>query len=467
MLFYGIGQEAEGIKDTAFRTFLLFYYQQIVGVSGTLTGLALAIALCVDAITDPIAGTISDRTNTRFGRRHPFIVVSALPLAVTFYLLFNPPDNITEVGSFFWILTFAVLVRISLTFYHIPHLALGAELTDDPVQRSTLFTLSAFFRSAAHGGVPLLAYLLFFPTTEEFSPGLLNKDGYFLFAIFFACWMFLVILVSAAGTYSEIPYLKKAPQNLAKKWFSGYVEIKQALSNRAFRSLFSFFFIVALIAAVAGVFSPFMSFHFWGLSTENIALIIIMAGPGLFLSVFILPWLTSRFDKRNILIGCSVWIIFLNNWAIVLRLLDVSWFPENGSGIILAIVAFNTFLGAMVVPVIVSAGDSMMADITDEIDLETGQRREGVLFSSRAFTTKATGSLGLIIGGALLDVINFPENATTGTVDEDVIWQLGFVSGPMTSILMLLALYLLVSYPLTRSRFREISDALKVRDRGI
>ena len=75
MLFYGIGEETPGIKNAAFGTFLLFYYQQIVGVSGTLTGVALAIALFFDAISDPVTGAISDRTHSGWGRRHPYIFI--------------------------------------------------------------------------------------------------------------------------------------------------------------------------------------------------------------------------------------------------------------------------------------------------------------------------------------------------------------------------------------------------------
>ena len=78
MLSYGIGQAAEGFKNQAFNIFLLFYYQQVVGIPGTLAGLALGIALFFDAISDPAAGVISDRFRSRWGRRHPFMFISAI-----------------------------------------------------------------------------------------------------------------------------------------------------------------------------------------------------------------------------------------------------------------------------------------------------------------------------------------------------------------------------------------------------
>ena len=109
MLAFGVGQAAEGIKNQAFNVFLLFYYQQIVGIPGSLAGLALGIALIFDAISDPAAGVISDRFKSRWGRRHPFMFVSAFPLVITFIALFNPPAGMDQFASFLWLTVFAVL----------------------------------------------------------------------------------------------------------------------------------------------------------------------------------------------------------------------------------------------------------------------------------------------------------------------------------------------------------------------
>jgi MFS family permease len=100
MIAFGIGQAAEGMKNTAFNTFVLFFYQQVIGVSGTLTGIALGGALCFDAVFDPVIGAISDKTRTRWGRRHPFMLAAVLPLGISFYFLFNPPAGFGDIGHF-------------------------------------------------------------------------------------------------------------------------------------------------------------------------------------------------------------------------------------------------------------------------------------------------------------------------------------------------------------------------------
>ena len=170
----------------------------MIGISATATSIALAIALVFDAFTDPLAGSISDKHSGRWGRRHPFILFSAFPLAVSFFFLFNPPDSLNEFWLVIWLMVFAILVRASMTFYHVPHLALGAELAEDYDQRSTLYAFSTFF--GYMGGVIFvpLSYLVFFPTTEEFNPALLNQEAYLTWSIFAGALMVFVLASLAA-----------------------------------------------------------------------------------------------------------------------------------------------------------------------------------------------------------------------------------------------------------------------------
>jgi len=99
-LTFGIGQIAEGIKTCAFSTFLLFYYNNVLGLSASLAGTAVALALVFDAITDPIAGSVSDRWQSPHGRRHPFLYASAIPLGLCFWLLFAPWVSADSAGQY-------------------------------------------------------------------------------------------------------------------------------------------------------------------------------------------------------------------------------------------------------------------------------------------------------------------------------------------------------------------------------
>jgi glycoside/pentoside/hexuronide:cation symporter, GPH family len=463
MVAFGFGQTAEGIKNAAFNTFVLFYYQQVVGISGTLTGIALGIALCFDAVTDPVAGAVSDKTRSRWGRRHPFMLIAAVPLGFAFYFLFNPPDALSEFGSFAWLTVFAVLVRGCLTFYYIPHLALGAEMAGDYNQRSTLFAFSTLFSIVGGAFTGFMAYRFFFPTTPEFNPGLLNPEGYLSFAATFGVAMSLAILVTVLGTRKEIPYLKQPVQIAPFGVVQMFRELIQVFSNRSFRALFFGMLFGTLILSVEAVFSPFMGLHFWGFTTEQLALIPPVALLGVLFSLPITPLATRLLDKKLALIVPAAIAIVNGNVLIVLRLLDVSWFPTNDSPLMLPLVMLVTFVSACVAPVIFTSINSMFADIADEHELETGERREGVIFAARAFCLKATGAFGVIAGGILLDLIAFPRGAIVGSVPAETIWNLGFIQGPATSVFTMAGLVLYAGYRLNRSRHAEILAELERR----
>ena len=91
-LAYGFGSIAYGIKESGFSTLLLLYYNQVVGLPAGQVGLAIMLALVIDAFVDPVIGHFSDHLRSRWGRRHPFMYVAIVPVALTFWALFNLPD---------------------------------------------------------------------------------------------------------------------------------------------------------------------------------------------------------------------------------------------------------------------------------------------------------------------------------------------------------------------------------------
>jgi glycoside/pentoside/hexuronide:cation symporter, GPH family len=138
-LFYGVGSIAFGVKDQGFGTLLLFFYNQVVGLSSATVGLAIAAALVFDAFADPIVGQISDNLRTPWGRRHPFMYAAAIPVAVGYWFLWNPPHLSTR-GLLFYLIAVAIVVRTFITMYEIPSSALAPELTTDYDQRTSFLS---------------------------------------------------------------------------------------------------------------------------------------------------------------------------------------------------------------------------------------------------------------------------------------------------------------------------------------
>ncbi|GMN12450.1 hypothetical protein MTsPCn7_02260 [Altererythrobacter sp. MTPC7] len=133
------------MKDGGFNYFLLLFYGTVVGLEPGLVGLAIFIALFVDALSDPLVGYWSDNFRSRWGRRHPFIYASALPCAVSFWFLWNPPDGWSDAQLFAYLLVVAIIIRTAITFYQTPSSAMLPELSSNYRERTRLEAYRVFF----------------------------------------------------------------------------------------------------------------------------------------------------------------------------------------------------------------------------------------------------------------------------------------------------------------------------------
>ncbi|MDD9940691.1 MAG: MFS transporter [Myxococcales bacterium] len=453
---FGIGQMAEGIKNVAFSMFVVFYYNQVLGLDPALAGLAAALALFFDAITDPLAGALSDSFRSRWGRRHPFMVVSSVPLAVTFFFLFAPPPGLEGGALFAWLLVMAILVRGAMTFYHVPHLALGAELAPDYRDRTTIFTYSTMFGFLGGLGMRSAALPLFFPSSQN---GLQNAEAYPRFAMSMAIIMMVSILVCAWGTRSEIPHLPQASGRQRFSFSQMIGALWGLLGYKSFRSIFLGMATTTLIFGIEIFMYTYMGKFFWELTEEQLGLLGLATVVGLPAAFFVVPWMTRRLDKRNALVSVVVILILASNIPIISRLVGV--FPENGSPILLPLLIAFRLVFSVLSPALYILPQSMFADIGDEVALATGKRLEGVIFSARSLIGKGVIAIGTALGGVALKVIEFPAKAVPGEVDPSVVFNLGVVEGPATSVFTLLGLTFYMAYPLNAARHAEIQAALE------
>lgn len=465
-LGFGVGQLAEGITQSVFNTFVLFYFNQILGVAGTLTGLALGIALFFDAVTDPLAGSFSDRLKTRWGRRHPLMAAAAVPMGLCLVALFNPPPDMPQLFYFAWLVVFAVLARLFLTLYHIPHLALGAEMAQHYLDRTRVYSYSQLFGTLGTWGFGFLMLTFVFPTTQAGTHGMLNAAGYPMLSLVAALGIVVSIGLCVLGTAKEIPFLPEARFRTIERMHPRrlYRELRTAFGNHSYRMLVCGLFCAIILLGVEAVFMVYMYIHFWGMETEHMRWIGPMALAALPLSVMLAPSLTRFLDKRITLITLSTIIILSNNIMIVLRLFT-DWLPQNGTPELLALLLTFVFIAGLCSPAVLITVNAMFADVADEQELLTGERQEGIIFSARSFAFKAGGSLASILGGIGLDLIQFPRGASQGEVPAEILFRLGMVAGPITSVIGLLILAFYLSYRLDRKRVAEIQEALAARRR--
>ena len=211
--------------------------------------------------TDPLAGSLSDNWQSKHGRRHPFMYASILPLTVSFYFLFNPMVS-GDTALFVWLVVFSNATRTSMSLYHVPHIALGAEMSEDYDERSTLVGFRMFFSNvgvlAAYG----LGTWVFFASTPEFPIGQLNAEAYPPFALLLAVLMAISIFWSAWGTRHLIPDLPKAAlrfhTQVLKILMQVFIDIRDAMRSRSFRWLFLGVLIVFVMVGVDGGLNLFV-----------------------------------------------------------------------------------------------------------------------------------------------------------------------------------------------------------------
>jgi GPH family glycoside/pentoside/hexuronide:cation symporter len=461
MIAYGIGQLGESLRTVGYTTFLLFYYNQVIGLSGALTSLALGISLIVDAISDPLVGAWSDRTSSRLGRRHPFMIAGMLPLGLLFYATFNPPD-LGANGYFVWLLLSATLTRLAVSLYHVPHLALGAEIARDYSQRSTLYAINTVFLFLAMYGAQGLALRLFFPTTERFNPGLLDPNAYRTFSIAFAVTMIVAIGISIVGTFREVRFLPPAPRRFdfsLKRTITDFVDV---FRNPSFRALFFGMILTMLTLAAESVLKPYMDLHFWGLTTEQMSWRPLAVIVGALIALAIAPVINRVLDKKAVLISAGAVSVTAIHLTIAIKFIAPGWLPPSGSTALLKVLLCQDAIMGLGSVLTYGAIYSMIADVSDEHQLEVGERREGVLFASRAFAQQVVQSIGIAGAGLLLDIIDFPTAAKAATVDEATLMRLGAI--PLCAgLVYVCGLGCYARYRIHRQRHAHIMSELEQR----
>lgn len=409
---YGLGMAAEGVKNNAFNMFLLFFYQQVLGLDAVLCGVALFVALLVDAVTDPMVGVWSDRTRSRLGRRHPYMFASIAPLGLCFYAVFQPPGSLGQVALFVWLLASVVGTRVAMTLFAIPHHSLVAELSEDPGERVTLQSFRTAFAWLFGLLNAIVVLTVMLPPTDAFPTGLGNPDGYFGLALFGAGVMGVMTATSTVGTLG--PTLRR--QSLVPPTPSDVgASMRAAFGNPRYRSAV----IAGLALIVAAGFRDALTNYsitlFWGLNSEQLALLVFGIMASAIAVMFTSRPLTARIGERRAgMLAC--WLVALT-WPTMVIAKFAGWLPPPDNPwllVVLGIASMIVYYGVILGMTMVGA---MIADITDEHARTTGHRQEGLLFSAYAFVSKASSGVGLLFAGAALRAAGIPEG-TAGTLDD-------------------------------------------------
>jgi len=461
---YGSGTIVDSVVQAALATFLFFYLTAVCGLSNTLTGVSLFVALTVDALADPLVGSISDSSWSRWGRRHPFMFAAALPLAVALGLLFSVPTGLSNLTLFAYVTCVSIVLRISHSAFFLPYVALGAELSDDYTDRTNI--VAARFLFSVIGGATCLALgLLVFLRGPQ---GLLHRAAYAPFGWASAAVAFTGACIASFGTLGALDRLHRvapAKGSMARRFFRDMSEI---FRNRSFVILFLSLLLLFTGAGTAATLSLHTTKFFWKMPNWVIQAVTLGAPLGVLIGVPFSVFISNRVEKRSVVIVCFLLLIAYHAIMTVLRILG--FLPPNGPALYAILIGVAVGLGA-VVGCVGIAFQSMMADAADEHEFLFGTRREGLYFAGLNFSAKAASGIGALVAGVALDLIHFPTNlAAHGganvVIAEGTLRNLGLIYGPGVAIIYTVATLTFLSYRLDRPAYAKIQDALGGRRRA-
>lgn len=418
---------------------LTIFYSDVILVPLGLIALVKALARALDALTDPLMGWLTDSTRSRWGRRRPWILFGAPAAALSFYLMFSPPESISGTNAAAWFAATYICYYLFHTIYIIPHYGLGPELTLDYNERSLLFGIREAF--------VVLGTLVAAVAPPLFIQSLGGaRAGYSGFAALLG-----VLLV---GLYLNLVIqIRERPEFVARAPNPLVPGLRRIFRNRAFRILLAVYLTSAITGAIPGLMMPYFTKYVLMPENPDTWLAIFLAvyfGAGfLFLPVWI--WLARRFEKKPVWlvsfipsITGSLGLFFMGPGDLWPTFFVLAWAGAAfGAGLFL--------------------GPAMQADVIDYDELYTGKRREAQYVALWSIMTKFVVIPSMSIPLAVLATAGYlPNVPQTEEVQLTIRAIFGLAPASTASIALCIGLF----YPISRAVHQKIWEGIERLKRG-
>ena len=458
--FYASGAVANGVKGDAFTFFLLFFYSNVIGLTPGLASLAIFIALMVDAITDPVMGMISDRTNHRLGRRHPYFLLGIIPMSLSYFMLFSIQSSwgLSQQQLFLWMLTFIILTRLGMTIFEVPHRSLGSEMSRSYTERTSIFAAREMFGWLGGLFNAFLAFTVFFKDTPEYIPGTQNPEPWIYYGMTGAALMCISVLVTYFGTLKYRNNTKIKTQAFTLKLI--FSQLLIALKNKSFLIFFFGYLFIAVSWGMGSSLQIYMNTYFWEFKSIMLASFLGIYVLSTFSAFLLVPRLVKFYEKRSILLFSISFAALVPPIPIFLYIYEM--LPSSGSwNLFFALTPFiyfaNTCLSSSAI-----IRESMLGDISDEVELESNLGQQGLMYASSSLIGKLNTGLGILVAGLALEFIGFPQGSEV-TPNADQIFNLAMIQGPFVALLMIIPFGIFSFYTIDRQKHQKILTKLEVR----
>jgi GPH family glycoside/pentoside/hexuronide:cation symporter len=407
---------------------------------------------------DPLIGYLSDNTHSRWGRRHPFMVGRALPVALGLGLFFSVPGQLSGPVTFAYVMVVLLTVRIAMSGFTLPYGALGAEISTNYTERSTIVAYRTAFNNLGFCAVIILGYWMFLRGHAIYLRGSYAPLGWSLAAVALAG-----ALVSALTTGRLRERIAQVPRGQGASLGRFAAELVDVFRNRSFLVLFLCILLFWAAQGVIAVLGLHASKYFWKLPPEVIGALPFVSLFGGISGIGLSGLILQKVEKRLVSIWGLVIMCVIQTIGPPLRMLG--WLPDHGMPLWLVLSGFLVVGGWCATAVGISF-ISMLADAADEHELLFGSRREGLYFAGLTFSAKAAIGIGSAIAGVALDLIHFPRDVAkleAGDIGADVVRNLGMIAGPIAGVIALTSAIVLIGYRLDARRYAEIQAELAAR----
>jgi GPH family glycoside/pentoside/hexuronide:cation symporter len=432
---------AEGASSLAFTVLAIYYLIFLTDVAGINPATAGAILFGVnlwDAVTDPAVGILSDRTRSRFGRRRPYILSSALPFSLVFWLLFWVPPLTGRALTAYYLLL-SLLMYLAITILDVPYTAMAPEMTRDYDERTSLVSFRVVWSQVASifaASVPLVI-------VDRFSN---PKQGWFYTGAIFGLACIFPILLTWRFTRGWEHHSDDVGS------FSFGDIFRSMFGNRPFRYFIGIYLFSISSVYASGAIAVYFLQYRMGFTDRQISLFFLFFFLCTVLWVPVITFASNRMGKRG------AFILFMSLWGI-----------SYGAGNFIIGPGDTLLMYLLAIPGSAGAGScyqlcwAMIGDVVEVDELKTGKRREGLFYGGATVVMKTGSAFALLLVGQILQRIGYVPNAVQGP---GVLLGLRVLFGPVLAGLILLSAFIAYFMPMTRARHRALVEAIEARRRG-
>lgn len=444
---YGVGGLGYNSMSQTLGNFIMFFGTSIMGIPGTLVGLAVAISSLWDGVSDPLVGYLSDNTKSKFfGRRLGYMLCGSVVIAFLNILIWSMPASFGDVGKFFWLLVMMLAIETANTFFSTPFSALAIDIAPDYNEQSKIQGYKTVFNII---GMILPSIMLYFfmPSISLGVQTDFSQSGYVKMAMVNSCLVLICGLIAVFGTIRNV---RRSPNFMVfkqeklnfKKLLGGYFEVIKKPNFRAVILGYAMATVASAFLMSVGMHLFTYCYHF---SSAQISFMLIALFGGAIASQMLWVNVAKKVDKKQALV-IALSVILLGISLTLLTFLFRDYAQPNTMFwlVLICIATCGVGLGAMY-----SLPMSMYADVVTLEMYKTGQNNAGAYTGYYTFTYNLANSISLLIIGLLLDFIKF--DSTQPVQAMSVQTGLGIIVFCGCSIALALSILIFSKFSIKRS----------------